>query len=166
MACKSKAVLIDKDKILLKDVPYDKELVTKGEVPISKLPKLKEYLKNHFSKNLNALEYLTIYSLSTEKECWNNTSDNINSRYPVAFFDDSKRNMNSNLLVTHHGEDFKSNFSKLDSTKLIYRLFNKGITECDYTVTLNKNGKYYVKKGLLDTNLSNAFVNELKRKKN
>ncbi|SFI93661.1 hypothetical protein [Olleya namhaensis] len=134
----------------------------KGVLTEEALPIFKSYIKELFNIEINDTEYLTISYLKSRGDCWYDNYANINSKQAKINADKLKQQIVSDLVFAHY-DNKKSTYSTKDEKKLLYSLFNKNYEVCDFTIVIDKAGRYYFKASHFNPEIANAMVFALKK---
>ncbi|WP_460219079.1 hypothetical protein [Psychroserpens sp. MEBiC05023] len=164
-ACKSKTINaktdIDSKNFKLTDVAYAKKQIYVGELNTDQLKLLKTYLLENFDKNIDSLHYISISYLKPRNVCWYNNYAALFSNSYEKTTESIKSKMNSELLFIHSEPEAPKTVSYFDNNQFIYKLFDKGLEACDFSVTIDYKGNFLFKAGHFDVKVLNAFRNEL-----
>lgn len=149
---------IDSKHFTFKDININGLIIK--ELNSEQLNLFKNYLKSNFMEDLDSLGYVTIVYLQPKNDCWYDNVSNINSK---KWFDakNFEPYMNTRLFFSHFDKR-KSKYSVWDREQILYNIFPKEPTTCDYMLTINKKGIYIYKAGHFNIRYANAFYNELK----
>ena len=134
----------------------------KGALTEESLPVFKSYIKELFNIDINNTNYLTISYLKSRGDCWYDNYANINSKQAKIKTDKLKQQIVSDLVFAHY-DNKKSTYSIQDEKKLLYSLFNKNYEVCDFTIVIDKEGRYYFKASHFSPEVANAMVIALKK---